>query len=574
MLNGRSYRGLKLSVAQIRGAPAIASLAALGIASDLLDRLAGVSPAPLPSTSSPNTPDPLTSSDALSAHVGALAAYLITSRPTAVNLREALDRIVASASPDAASSSAPRDHAQQVVAACKQVWSEDVARNHSIGQHGAEWLLSRLAPSSPSKKISLLTVCNTGSLATSGYGTAFGVIHSLYSLGRLSKVYYMATAPYMQGARLTSLELQTLGIPAEMVPDTAAAWLIRSGAVDAFVCGADRVAANGDTANKISTYQISLLCKHAKPAQKQEIPVLVAAPLATLDLKMDDGSAIVIEQRPGWEACVVRGKIWSPPSSSSKPPVPAVLGTDGDEGEASNHEVGATSGAGKDPVVAVLVTPENTAAVNPAFDVTPAELIYGVVTEVGVADDADRTLANGGIDLRTFVRRAKGETIGDHVQVTNGTAHSEGGRSGIKNPDGTVNLDVLGQMQQGVAAKYRQTAANYRQNTGHDLSNAPTATAGADAANGSAEADVLRLRGGGFRLPIKNADGTVNLEGLAREREYVEAKYASAAEAYRKNTGQGIEEGKEASESTKASGEGETKHTQDKAQAPASSESA
>ncbi|KAM0752444.1 putative translation initiation factor, partial [Meredithblackwellia eburnea MCA 4105] len=348
---------------KIRGAPAIASLAALGIASELLTVLSGKSAASIPL-------ETLKSSPELLSVILSRSAYLLTSRPTAVNLQEALNRIDAEARKAHDEGVAPQQLARRVIDVAVGVWVEDKDRNRSIGDHGARWILDKLEKEGSIQKgdkINVLTVCNTGSLATSDYGTALGVIASLHAFGRLEHAYYAQTGPYQQGARLTSMELASLGIENTMVCDTAIGALIAEKRVHLFVAGADRIASNGDTANKISTYQISLLCSSPHPfSPNPPVPVLVAAPITTLDLAMDSGRQIVIEQRASWEACTVRGRVVD---------VAALAKSKGVVDESEENIV----------VETVLVTPPNTRAWNPAFDVTPASLIAGVVTEIGVA---------------------------------------------------------------------------------------------------------------------------------------------------------------------------------------------
>ncbi|EGG03481.1 uncharacterized protein MELLADRAFT_65615 [Melampsora larici-populina 98AG31] len=396
---------------KIRGAPAIGSIAALSIACELLNYLE------LTKTGNTNNENnPLENTLKLQNYLEKTSQHLLSARPTAVNLREALLRVAQAFHKihEQGGERDPKKITEKLVAVCKAVWEEDLERNKKIGYNGARWLINKLGISDrPERKISMLTVCNTGSLATAGFGTALGVITALHELGRLEHAYYMQTGPYMQGARLTSLELQTLKIPSTMVCDTAAGWLINSGRVDAFVAGADRIASNGDTANKISTYQISLMCRHAAPTSKS-IPVLIAAPLTTFDLNMESGVEIVIEERPSIEACTVRGKVISEPGSTSR----------------SNE------------VATVLITPEGTQALNPAFDVTPNDLISGIVTELGVAERG-----HSSFDLR---EHAKG-----------GSSHSTDGQS-------QAELQIASQVQN-LQAKYNATAAAYKDNTGHDL---------------------------------------------------------------------------------------------------------
>ncbi|GAA5919338.1 hypothetical protein JCM5296_001705 [Sporobolomyces johnsonii] len=372
---------------KIRGAPAIASLAALGIAAELLAALNNrASPSfPASSLSSPSTE--------LLSLLLSRTAYLLTSRPTAVNLREALSRIEAAARASVDSGATAPELANKVVEVAVGVWEEDKERCERIGKNGAEWILEKLEREGSiekGEKLNVLTVCNTGSLATSGYGTALGVITALHHMSRLSHAYFAQTGPYQQGARLTSVELASLGVPNTMVCDTAMGALIAEKRLHLFVAGADRIASNGDTANKISTFQISLLCHHPHPFSPNPasgVPVLVAAPLTTLDLSMDSGRQIEIEQRPSWEACTVRGRVVDVASMAR-----------GDEPEVAKE--------GEDvKVETVLVTPPGTRAWNPAFDVTPASLIEGIVTEVGVAEKKQGAAE---YDLRAFVKEKTG----------------------------------------------------------------------------------------------------------------------------------------------------------------------
>lgn len=357
-----AYQAIKSM--NIRGAPAIGSLAALSLACGLLGSL--------------EDPTQDLSVQSIGEYLEINSRLLVSARPTAVNLQEAIERIRSEF--DYRYRSIPNDHQgeenkrkgkiiidgliKNLVQTCESIWVEDVERNKKIGSQGANWLIEKLQLK-PNEKISVLTVCNTGSLATSGYGTALGIITSLHELGRLEHTYFMQTTPYLQGARLTSLELQSLNIPSSMVCDSAVGWLVRSGRIRAFIAGADRIAANGDTANKISTYQIALICKYGnKNPNKEngagEIPVIIAAPRATVDLKIDTGDSIEIEQRSSLEACTVRGRVIKDAQKIS----------DLNQGETRE-------------VATVLVTPVNTHALNPAFDVTPAHLIDSIVTEFG-----------------------------------------------------------------------------------------------------------------------------------------------------------------------------------------------
>ncbi|MPY94517.1 MAG: S-methyl-5-thioribose-1-phosphate isomerase [Acidimicrobiia bacterium] len=235
---------------------------------------------------------------------------LKATRPTAVNLAWAVDRALAAADP---------------VAEAVAIAAEDVAANRAIGRHGLG-----LVP----EGAKVLTHCNAGGLATVGYGTAVGVIRAAHEARRRPTVWVDETRPVLQGARLTAWELQALGIPATLVPDVMAASLMQSGDVDLVVVGADRIAANGDVANKIGTYGLAVL------ARFHGIPFYVAAPRSTFDPATPDGASIEIERR-------------------------------------SPDEV--TSLAG------VRIAPEGMAAENRAFDVTPAALVTAYVSEDGIS---------------------------------------------------------------------------------------------------------------------------------------------------------------------------------------------
>ncbi|MDZ3824136.1 MAG: S-methyl-5-thioribose-1-phosphate isomerase [Pseudoxanthomonas sp.] len=248
------------------------------------------------------------------------ARTLIAARPTAVNLAWAVTRMLQAAR--AAGVIDPTALAAQA----RAIEAEDLAANRRMGELGA----GLIAPGS-----GVLTHCNTGSLATAGFGTALGVIRSAWSAGRLSAVYASETRPWLQGARLTVWELAQDRIPATLLVDSAAAHLMAGGAVRWLVVGADRIAANGDTANKIGTLQLAIAARHFG------VKVMVVAPSSTVDLSIADGSAIEIELR--------------------------------DEAEVTRFGGQATAAAG-------------VRAWNPVFDVTPAGLIDAIVTERGVVE--------------------------------------------------------------------------------------------------------------------------------------------------------------------------------------------
>jgi methylthioribose-1-phosphate isomerase len=290
----------------VRGAPAIGVAAAYGLVLGLR------------SVHDPGDPA------RLAGRFDEVSSLLGGTRPTAVNLRWALERgrkvfeANAERGPEAATA-ALLDWAHELHA-------EDVRINRRIGEHGA----ALFAPGSR-----VLTHCNTGALATAGYGTALGVITSAWRDGNLGQVWVDETRPLLQGARLTAWELKKLGIPFRLVTDNSAGALMAQGLVDRIVVGADRITANGDTANKIGTYTVAVL------AHRHKVPFYVAAPLSTIDRATPTGAGIPIEERLAIE-------------------VTEVFGT--------------------------RVAPNDTQALNFAFDVTPAELITAIITEVGVLE--------------------------------------------------------------------------------------------------------------------------------------------------------------------------------------------
>ncbi|KAF8529784.1 eukaryotic translation initiation factor 2B [Hysterangium stoloniferum] len=338
---------------RIRGAPAIASLASLSLASHL-----SVSLAESPS------PSFLASPAALKEYATPILDHLYSSRPTAVNLGAAIRRLtrVLDAPVPVQDEAAAREVAKALVKEGRLIADEDVGRNIEMARHGAEWV--RKQPKSLAKeKVNVLTVCNTGSLATSGYGTAFGLITYLHQTSKLEKAYFTQSAPYHQGSRLTALELQALQIPSTMICDTMVGSLFQHYDIHAVVVGADRIAANGDTANKIGTYNAAVL------AARHNIPFVVVAPISTVDLDIADGSSIPIEHRPAIEACLVRGIVYPPAEN----PQQAI----------------------------VQFTPSGLEGIyNPSFDVTPADLISAIVTEKGVAVKSE--------GQKTFNLRASG----------------------------------------------------------------------------------------------------------------------------------------------------------------------
>lgn len=269
----------------VRGAPAIGIAAAYGYALDALAQQ----------------------------DLNAAQQVLAASRPTAVNLFWALERMQALT--DASSA--------QLVQEAINIHQEDIAANLSMAQFGAELL--------PEQAV-VYTHCNTGALATGGHGTALGVIRTAFQQGKIKHVYAGETRPWLQGSRLTAWELQQENIPATLVGDSAAAQLFRQQKVDWVIVGADRIAANGDTANKIGTYSLAVLAKH------HGVKVMVVAPSSSFDLSLKSGDEIAIEQRPASELTEFKGQ---------------------------------------------AVAPLGFPALNPSFDVTPYEFIDAIVSEQG-----------------------------------------------------------------------------------------------------------------------------------------------------------------------------------------------
>ena len=319
----------------VRGAPAIAIAAALALAVDLEASKAS-----------------FTSSAETSAFVAKKLDHLFTSRPTAVNLGEAVQRLKASASALANAGASGADAAEQIITECEAMLADDVAANRAIGAFGADALCAAVGKA-PGAPLRVLTHCNTGSLATAGYGTALGVVRCLRERGMLEHIYCNETRPYNQGARLTAYEIAFEKMPGTLICDSAAASLMRQKKVDAVVVGADRVADNGDTANKIGTYNLAVSCAY------HGVPFFVAAPVSTLDPSTKKGGDIVIEDRPAEEITHVRG---------------------------------------------ARVAADGIGVWNPSFDVTPGCLIAGIITEKGVVPKT----SNGTFEVGKFVAAATG----------------------------------------------------------------------------------------------------------------------------------------------------------------------
>lgn len=289
---------------RVRGAPAIGIAGALGAVLGIWNSSAS-------------------NYEEFAAELKSATDYLATSRPTAVNLFWALDRITKTAKEN--SELTITELKEKLLSEAQQIIEEDKAMCRAIGQHGMELL---------NENDTILTHCNAGGLATSDYGTALAVMFSAHEAGKQIQVFADETRPLLQGARLTTWELMHAGIDVTLICDNMAAQVMKEGKIQCVIVGADRIAANGDTANKIGTYNVAIL------AQAHEIPFYVAAPTSTLDYSLATGAEIPIEQR-------------------------------------ASEEV--TEGFGK------LTAPKGVKVYSPAFDVTPAGLVTAIITEKGVA---------------------------------------------------------------------------------------------------------------------------------------------------------------------------------------------
>jgi methylthioribose-1-phosphate isomerase len=251
-----------------------------------------------------------------------MAVRMVNARPTAVNLRWAVERMILLVEQMAGRD--PEEIRRALREESEKILSEDIEINRKIGEYG-----QKIVPN----RATILTHCNAGSLATGGYGTALGVIRAAHEAGKKIEVIADETRPWLQGLRLTAFELMQDGIPVTVIADSAAGSLMRQGKVDLAITGADRVAANGDVANKIGTYQVAVLARESK------IPFYVAAPLSTIDQRIKSGDRIPVEER--------------------------------DPSEVSHF-------------LKIPVGPRGVKAYNPAFDVTPAKYVTGIITEKGI----------------------------------------------------------------------------------------------------------------------------------------------------------------------------------------------
>jgi methylthioribose-1-phosphate isomerase len=290
----------------IRGAPAIGVAAAMGLALGVETSKA-------------------TGTQKLATEFYKLCELMAGTRPTAVNLFWAIDRMKASFGAGVTAGESVDQIKARLIAESRAIHDEDVASCRAIGEHGAE-----VVPDGSH----VLTHCNAGALATAGYGTALGVIRGAVERGKKVAVFADETRPFLQGARLTAWELVKDGIDTTVITESMAAPLMRDGRIDLVVVGADRIAANGDTANKVGTYTVAIV------AREHNVPFYVAAPVSTIDLDTPEGRRIPIEERPAREVTHVK---------------------------------------------AVRLAPAGAKVLNPAFDVTPHTLIAGIITERGIA---------------------------------------------------------------------------------------------------------------------------------------------------------------------------------------------
>jgi methylthioribose-1-phosphate isomerase len=289
----------------VRGAPAIGVTAAFGLAVDA-------------------TRSAALSDEGFDRRLEEARRVLAAARPTAVNLRWAVERMAGAAREARAGGAGNAGVAEALELEARAIHDEDLAACHAIGAHGASLVPERAC---------VLTHCNAGGLATAGYGTALGVVRGAVAAGKSVRVVAGETRPFLQGARLTAWELMEDGIETVLITDGMSGSMMRRGEIDLVVVGADRIARNGDVANKIGTYTVAVLAK------EHGVPFYVAAPLSTIDLTCPDGEEIPIEER--------------------------------DPGEV-------TSFGG------VRVAPEGVRVRNPAFDVTPARYVAAIVTERGI----------------------------------------------------------------------------------------------------------------------------------------------------------------------------------------------
>jgi len=353
-----TYEGVCVSIATlaVRGAPALGVAAALGIA--LWSETEGAQ---------------YEDTGSYLDRLDEVAAEIMATRPTAVNLMWGAERIrqIARGNDDL-----PLDELRALVLAeAENMVAEDEERNRTIGAYGAGLL---------AEGSKVLTHCNAGSLATAYFGTAVGVIFAAHEQGKIEHVWVDETRPVNQGGRLTAWELRVAGVPSALIADNMAASVMKNGWVDAIIVGADRIAANGDTANKIGTYGLAVLAKH------HGIPFYVAAPSSTVDLTLESGAQIPIEERDPRElegftvsgAFDVEGEAWKAFDLLTKD------GTYEVPLQKGHQMVIDRKGGGFSFDAWFKITPPHIDIYNPAFDVTPGELVTAFITERGIIEPA------------------------------------------------------------------------------------------------------------------------------------------------------------------------------------------
>ncbi|KAG5666857.1 hypothetical protein PVAND_014865 [Polypedilum vanderplanki] len=302
---------------QVRGAPCIAIVGALSLAVEIWK-------------------ENVTDKKLFLSEIEGKLNYLISARPTAVNIKKESQTLLELGTELCNDNNCtPQEMKQKFIDRIVSMLEKDIADNKAIGKFGSE---SILAKCQALKSVNLLTHCNTGSLATAGYGTALGVVRAMQEAGRLNTIFLTETRPYNQGSRLTAFEMVHEKFNATLICDSSVAYLFQKKHIQAVVVGADRVALNGDTANKIGTYQIACLAKH------HGVDFYVCAPLSSIDPTITSGDQIVIEERPEREMTYLNGSRIAAPGIS---------------------------------------------VWNPAFDITPANLITGIITEKGVYEPKD-----------------------------------------------------------------------------------------------------------------------------------------------------------------------------------------
>lgn len=351
-----THEGVRSAIAgmAVRGAPALGVAAAMAIA-----------------LWAANESDDADTYEKFAAGVDTVAAAITATRPTAVNLFWGAERIRALVRDNADVPLA--DLRQLVVDEAVAMGVEDEERNRRIGVLGAGLL---------PEGARVLTHCNAGSLATAYFGTALGVIFTAHEQGKIAGVWVDETRPVLQGARLTAWELRMAGVPFRLIADNMAASIMRAGGVDAVIVGADRIAANGDTANKIGTYGLAVLCK------EHGIPFYVAAPTSTVDLTLESGDEIVIEERDPRELLGISFSGVIEPRTPTESTALDALTKQGpwEVPIAKGHAMEITRKGGAYQMDGwARVAPPDIEVFNPAFDVTPSSYITAIITECGVA---------------------------------------------------------------------------------------------------------------------------------------------------------------------------------------------